>query len=38
MVEKYPNDPEKWCYVYRDKFFDTLCRRAGVPEMGYHAL
>lgn len=25
-------------YDYRDKFFDSLCRRAGVPEMGYHAL
>jgi len=25
-------------YDYRDKFFDRLCRRAGIPEMGYHAL
>ena len=25
-------------YDYRDKFFDTLCRRAGVPECGYHSL
>jgi len=25
-------------YDYRDKFFDRLCRLAGVPEMGYHAL
>ena len=25
-------------YDYRDKFFDSLCRQAGVPEMGYHAL
>jgi len=25
-------------YDYRDKFFDSLCRKAGVPEMGYHAL
>ena len=23
---------------YRDKSFDTLCRRAGVEECGYHAL
>jgi integrase len=38
MVDKYPDSPEKWCYIYRDKFLDTLCRRAGVPEMGYHTL
>lgn len=25
-------------YDYRDKFFQNLCRQAGVPEMGYHAL
>jgi len=25
-------------YDYRDKFFHSLCRQAGVPEMGYHAL
>jgi integrase len=25
-------------YDYRDKFFNRLCRLAGVPEMGYHAL
>jgi integrase len=38
MVEKYPASPERWCYFYRDKFFHTLCRKAGVPEMGYHTL
>jgi integrase len=38
MVERYTGNPEKWCYTYRDKFFKTLCRKAGVPEMGYHAL
>jgi integrase len=38
MVEKYPASPEKWCYIYRDKFLHTLCRKAGVPEMGYHTL
>jgi integrase len=25
-------------YNYRDKFFDRLCRLAGIPEMGFHAL
>lgn len=38
MVERHPANPEKWCYGYRDKFLDTLCRKAGVPEMGYHTL
>jgi integrase len=38
MVSKYPDNPEKWCYIYRDKFLHTLCRRAGVPEIGYHTL
>jgi integrase len=38
MVERHPANPEKWCYIYRDKFFKTLCRKAGVPEMGYHTL
>jgi integrase len=38
MVERYPGTPAKWKYDYRDKFFDTLCRKAGIPEMGYHAL
>ena len=38
MVDKYPDEPTRWRYICRDKFFKTLCRRAGVPEMGYHAL
>jgi integrase len=38
MVERHPGNPERWCYFYRDKFFKTLCRKAGVPEMGYHTL
>ena len=38
MVERHPANPERWCYFYRDKFFKTLCRQAGVPEMGYHTL
>lgn len=38
MVERHPANPEKWRYIYRDKFLHTLCRRAGVPEMGYHTL
>jgi integrase len=38
MVIKYPYNPERWHYIYRDKFFKTLCRECGVPEMGYHSL
>lgn len=38
MVVKYPKNPERWCYIYRDKFFATLCDRAGVPRMGFHNL
>jgi integrase len=38
MVERHPTTPERWCFFYRDKFFKTLCRQAGVPEMGYHTL
>jgi integrase len=38
MALKHPEDPQRWAYDYRDKFFDGLCRLAGVPEMGYHAL
>ena len=38
MVDKFPLNPEKWRYIYRDKFLKTLCRRAGVPEFTYHAL
>ena len=38
MAKKYPANPEKWKYDYRDKFFDNLCRKAEVKEMGYHAL
>jgi len=34
----FPNNPEKWRYIYRDKFLKTLCRRAGVAEFAYHAL
>jgi integrase len=34
----FTNPLTKKNYDYRDKFLDTLCRRAGVPEMGYHAL
>lgn len=38
MIKRCPESPEKWKYDYRDKFFDRLCRQAGVREMGYHAL
>jgi integrase len=38
MVVEYLNNPERWRYIYRDKFFKTLCRECGVPEMGYHSL
>lgn len=38
MVARYPDNPEKWAYDYRDKFLHTLCRRAGVPEINYHEL
>jgi integrase len=38
MAKKHPEDPARWKYDYRDKFFDRLCRLAGVREMGYHAL
>jgi integrase len=38
MRAAYPDNPEKWRYVYRDKFLKTLCRRAGVPEFAFHAL
>lgn len=38
MARKYPEEPERWKYDYRDKFFDRLCRLAGVREMGYHSL
>lgn len=34
----FPNPKTGKPYDYRDKFFDRLCRLAGVPEMGYHAL
>jgi integrase len=34
----FPNPRTGKPYDYRDKFFDRLCRRAGVREMGYHAL
>jgi integrase len=38
MVKRYPDNPEKWKYDYRDKFLDSLCQKAGIPEFGYHAL
>ena len=38
MVIKYPDDPNRWRWIYRDKFFQTLCEKAGVPRMGYHNL
>ena len=38
MVVKYPNSPNRWGYIYRDKFFATLCDAAGVPRLGYHNL
>ena len=34
----YPLSPDRWNYDYRDKFFHTLCRRAGVTVFSYHAL
>jgi integrase len=38
MVGIYANEPGRWRWIYRDKFLKTLCREAGVPEMGYHCL
>lgn len=38
MVKKFPTEPVRWKYDYRDKFFNRLCRLGGVREMGYHAL
>jgi len=38
MRYAYPDNPEKWRYIYRDKFLKTLCRKAGVQEFTYHAL
>jgi integrase len=38
MVTKYPDQPGRWRWIYRDKFLKSLCREAGVPEMGYHCL
>lgn len=34
----FPNPRTGKPYDYRDKFFDRLCRLAGVKDMGYHAL
>jgi integrase len=34
----FPNPRTGKPYDYRDKFFDRLCRLAGVKEMGYHSL
>jgi integrase len=36
MVEKYPEEPQRWRWIYRDKFLKTLCRRAGVPPINFH--
>lgn len=38
MIKKYPGEPGKWAYDYRDKFLGSLCRRAGIPEFTYHCL
>jgi|UniRef100_A0A7V6A3G5 integrase len=38
MVVKYPHNPNRWRYLYRDKFLATLCDPAEVPRMGYHNL
>lgn len=38
MVKEHWEEPARWKYDYRDKFFDRLCREAGVREMGYHSL
>ena len=38
MVVKYPHSPNRWHYLYYDKFFATLCDAAGAPRMGYHNL
>ena len=34
----FTNPKTGTAWDYRDKFFDSLCRRAGIKEMGYHAL
>ena len=38
MKRRYPAEPAKWRYIYRDKFLKTLCRSTGVPEFTYHHL
>ena len=38
MQAAYPDNPERWRYIYRDKFLRTLCRRAGVPDFTFHKL
>ena len=38
MVIKYPDNPTRWRWIYRDKFFATLCDRAGILRMGFHNL
>jgi integrase/recombinase XerD len=38
MAARHPDNSQTWAYDYRDKFFARLCRLAGVPAMGYHAL
>lgn len=38
QVRRYPAEIDKWRYDYRDKFLDTLCRKAGVQPFTYHAL
>lgn len=38
MIKRYPSDPERWFYDYRDKFHKRLARDAGVPPINYHEL
>lgn len=38
MMRRYPHDPERWKYDYRDKFHKRLAREAGVPPINYHEL
>jgi integrase len=38
MARQYPGEPERWRYIYRDKFLKTLCARLGIKPFGYHAL
>jgi site-specific recombinase XerD len=38
MVDKYPGKVARRRWISRHKFFQTLGREAGVPEMGYPCL